>query len=1148
MKSKYLAVVLFFFLAPGVSKLYASHIAGGELVYTWVSGSTYHFTFKLYRDCTGVAVSNSVQLCYKNSCNSNMYQLTLPESATINGGAPNGTQVSSGCPGYPTTCNPGVSSTIYGFEEYWYEGNVTLPVQCNKWTFSVTVSARNPNSNLAGSGGGFYVEATLNNLVAQGNSSAQFTVKPVPYVCVNQPYVYNNGAFDLNNDSLGYQIMQPETESGCNAAPTDIQFSSTLYNLVNNPIATNNTFVLDTITGQLNFTPSAIGKYTLALRVTEYRNKVAISTTMRDIQVYVIACSISAPVVQPDTATIHLVNGEIHDCGGSPLHFCFSASSTDTTSVLVASDNHNIVAPGSTLTYSGLFSHSIYGCFTWSPGTADTGVKILTVTVSDSSCRPPGIIESNTFTLPLYIFPTYHTNIDTFVCVGSKVTLTANGSSPYAWTALPGGGPLSALSCTTCEYPTDSIKSTSVTTTFVSHTTSAFGCPVVDTVMVIPVALPATPIVTGSTPLCVHDTLKLYAGVTAPAYRWNGPAGFVDSVQNPVLLNFLQPDTGMYYATTRNAHCASLPDSIKISVYPPTYALNPDTTICQGSSVQLRGVGITYTWAVLPGGSSTNTLSCVPCLSPVATPTTTTSYVISSVQTGCNTHDTVAVTVVNYPQTPSPTSNSPLCIGDTMKLQAGVYAQSYTWTGPVGFTASVQNPIAVNMQLTNAGLYHVVAANGPCPTTDVSLQVNVVANAPTPVITTNSPLCTGSILTLSAQDSLQVNYYWTGPNGFVNYAENITIANVSVQYAGLYTVRAAFAADPSCLSAPDSAVVVVKPKVFASFQFASDSICEYYPEAITYSTPGADSLVWDLASGTAQSLSANPLEVAFSAPGTQTVVLNAYNGVCGDTAKHSLYVWTTPPNEFTATPITCPGVPVNAMVVHDYGSEVRFAWNFGTATVVSGYGEGPYQLLYSPPGSYVISLVTQNNYCTSYPFYDTITAQPYPDASIVSSDISNICSEDSVHFSGADVAGYRYQWKQPIYFENDTLKSTYALIRNSGYIYLYVTDQYGCKAEDSMYIAPPPCCSIYFPNSFTPNGDGKNDVFRPITAGHHDLDFFNVFNRWGQLIYSSANEKDGWNGTAHGIPVDAGTYFYTIRYKCVNGEYFSEKGEVILIR
>ncbi len=1148
MKSKYLAFILFFFLVTGASKIYASHIAGGELVYTWVSGSKYHFIFKLYRDCTGVNVSSTVQLCYKNACNTTTGQVILQESATINGGAPNGSQVSSGCAGYSTTCTS-PRSTIYGFEEYWYEGDVTLPSKCSKWTFSVTQSARNTNSNLnIGGGGGFYVEATLNNLVAEGNSSAQFTVKPVPYVCVNQPYVYNNGAFDLNNDSLGYQVMQPETESGCNTVPTDIPFSSTIYNLVNNPIATNNTFVLDTITGQLNFTPATLGHYTLALRVTEYRNHIAISTTMRDIQVYVIACGISAPVVQPDTATIHLVNGQIHDCGGHPLHFCFNASSTDTTSVLVASDNHNIVAPGSTLIYSGIFSHALYGCFTWSPGTADTGVRILTVTVSDSSCKPPGVIESNTFTLPLYIFPAYHTNIDTFACLGGRITLTANGTGPYMWTALPGGGPLSALSYTTCQYPTDSITPASVTTTFVSTTTTAFGCTITDTVTVIPAALPPTPTVTGTTLLCQHDTLKLYGGVAAPKYTWKGPAGFIDSVQNPILVNFLEVDTGMYYATTKNTHCISPPDSIKISIFPPTYDLNTDTTICQGSSVQLRGVGNTYVWSVLPGGSMIATLSCVACLNPVATPTVSTSYMISSVQTGCNTHDTVMITVVDYPATPAPSGNSTLCVGDTLKLLAGTYAQTYTWTGPNGFSAIAQDPVTANMQVVNSGTYHIMAANGACATTSSAIQVNVIAIAPTPTITTNSPLCTGSVLQLSGHDSLPVNYYWTGPNGFTNYAQNIAIANVNLQYAGLYTLRAAFAADPSCLSPVDSYRVEVKPKVFANFQFASDSICQYYPVAINYSTPGADSVVWALASGTAQNLSAQPLVVTFSAPGTQTVVLNAYNDVCGDTAIHKIYVLTTPPNEFTATPITCPGVAVDVTVVHDYGTDVRFNWDFGTATVASGAGEGPYKLLYNPPGSYLISLVTQNDYCTSYPFYDTVTAQPYPDASIVSSTISNICSEDSVHFEGVSVPGNHYQWKQPIYFANDTLDNTYALIRNSGYIYLRVTDAYGCTAEDSLYIAPHPCCNIYFPNSFTPNGDGKNDVFRPITIGHHEIGYFDIFNRWGQIIYSSVNEKAGWNGTIDGAPADAGTYFYTIRYKCINDQYFSEKGEVILIR
>ncbi len=1145
MKSKLLPILFLFVTFFCTTRSYASHIAGGELTYTCSHDSTYHFIFKLYRDCSStVPEPSDVQMCYKNSCNAFLNSIILSKSVFINGTDSNGTPVSSGCSGYPTTCTL-PNSAIPGYQEFWYEGDLVLTYRCTTWTFSVTQTARNTNSNLLNaSNTSFYVQATLNNILAQGNSSAEFTVKPVPYVCDNQPYAYNNGAYDVNNDSLGYQIIQPESENGCNDAPVNIQFLSGLFNLQDNPIATNNTFVLDTVTGQMNFTPSAIGSYTLTLRVTEYRNHVAISSTMRDIQVHVIACNISSPVVEPDTTTIHLVNGKIHDCGGSPLHFCFTAVSANRSAVLVPSDNHAIVAPGSTLTYTGAYTNSMYGCFSWSPTTSDTGIKILTITVTDSSCAPPGITEANSFTLPLYIFPVAHTNVTDIGCLGSKFTLAASGVSPYTWIALPGGSPVSALSCTNCQNPIDS---PTIPTTYIATSTSGNGCPSIDTIVVVTALPPPYPSVSGTSLLCLHDTLKLYAGTTAPEYSWTGPAGFQSSAQNPLLLNFQQADTGKYYVVTQNTYCTSPPDSIYVNIYPPTYSTNADTTICQGGKLFLYGVGDTYIWSVLPGGSPLSTLSCTACTDPLAIPTLTTSYVISSNQMGCNTRDTVVVTVLNYPAPPSLSSNTPICVGDTLKLYAGTTATTYSWTGPGSFSNNLQNPVLINGQLSNTGTYHLIASNGPCMSTD-STSVVVVHAPPQPVVATNSPLCVGSVLSITPQSNQNINYSWTGPNGFVASSPVIAISEVSARYAGTYTVTGTYPADGLCVSPADTFVVVIKPKVYASFQFLTDSICQGYPVTINYSTPGADSVIWSFESGTAQSLSANPLQVAFTTSGYQTVTLNAFNGVCADTAVHKIDVLTTPPASFTATPVTCPGAPVIVNSYHDFTTDVKYIWNFGPGIMASGSNAGVYTLYYATPGSYVISLVTKNTYCTSLPYYDTIVAQPYPDASIVYSDVSDICSEDSVHFEAAQVPGYHYQWRQPVFFNNDTLYGTYALVRNSGYIYLDVTDQYGCTSSDSLYITPHPCCNVYFSNAFTPNGDGKNDVFKPITIGHHDVAYFRIFNRWGQLIFSSSSENNGWDGTVDGKPADLGTYFYSIRYQCVNGMYFEDKGEVVLIR
>ena len=252
---KLLLVLAFLLSFINITK--ASHCAGGELLYSWVSDSTYKITFKFYRDCIGIPEPSSV-LCYCfNPCTNFCTNITLNKVTSI----PNGQEVSTGCPGFPSTCNGG---TFPGYREWIYENTITLPSRCNSWKFYITEGARNNAiTNLYQPGlQNMYVEAMLNNQYAQGNSSPYFTVKPVPYLCVNMPYNYNNGAVDPNNDSMSFSIIQPKTSSAaCGIiAGSDIGFTNTTsppvtYNLTNNPLSTNNTFTISPTTGQISFTP-----------------------------------------------------------------------------------------------------------------------------------------------------------------------------------------------------------------------------------------------------------------------------------------------------------------------------------------------------------------------------------------------------------------------------------------------------------------------------------------------------------------------------------------------------------------------------------------------------------------------------------------------------------------------------------------------------------------------------------------------------------------------------------------------------------------------------------------------------------------------------------------------------------------------------
>lgn len=115
-----------------------------------------------------------------------------------------------------------------------------------------------------------------------------------------------------------------------------------------------------------------------------------------------------------------------------------------------------------------------------------------------------------------------------------------------------------------------------------------------------------------------------------------------------------------------------------------------------------------------------------------------------------------------------------------------------------------------------------------------------------------------------------------------------------------------------------------------------------------------------------------------------------------------------------------------------------------------------------------------------------------------------------------------------------------------------VTDSYGCKSEDSIYVYPniKACCErIFIPNAFTPDKNGLNDIFRLHTETAISIHTWAVYNRWGERIWSSHNPKAGWDGRYQGEAQPLGVYFYVLDYTCLsNRKRYIQKGDVTLIR
>lgn len=110
----------------------------------------------------------------------------------------------------------------------------------------------------------------------------------------------------------------------------------------------------------------------------------------------------------------------------------------------------------------------------------------------------------------------------------------------------------------------------------------------------------------------------------------------------------------------------------------------------------------------------------------------------------------------------------------------------------------------------------------------------------------------------------------------------------------------------------------------------------------------------------------------------------------------------------------------------------------------------------------------------------------------------------------------------------------------------------GVSYRDTVLVSDSIClykyCNMAFPTAFTPNGDSRNDVFRPVYHGLFTDYHMGIYNRWGERIYEAFKETEEWDGTYKGIAAELGVYYYICTYNCpLKGDLFI-KGEVTLIR
>jgi gliding motility-associated-like protein len=145
--------------------------------------------------------------------------------------------------------------------------------------------------------------------------------------------------------------------------------------------------------------------------------------------------------------------------------------------------------------------------------------------------------------------------------------------------------------------------------------------------------------------------------------------------------------------------------------------------------------------------------------------------------------------------------------------------------------------------------------------------------------------------------------------------------------------------------------------------------------------------------------------------------------------------------------------------------------------------------------------------------------------------------------------GSVYNWSPPIGLSNPNIANPIAILSNDITYFVRVSNSIGCFAYDTMnvkvFFTDP---DIFVPTAFTPNGDGKNDKLKPIPVGVQSMDYFRVYNRYGQQVFNTTVIGEGWDGKINGTEQGTNTYTWYVQGTDYLGKRIFKKGTSTLIR
>ncbi len=501
----------------------------------------------------------------------------------------------------------------------------------------------------------------------------------------------------------------------------------------------------------------------------------------------------------------------------------------------------------------------------------------------------------------------------------------------------------------------------------------------------------------------------------------------------------------------------------------------------------------------------------------------------------CNLSDTITQQVVILSGASNTLPTEYLCPGET--AQIGILpiqdtSVHFNWTPSIGLSnTNICNPYASPNVTTD---YIMTATNGLC--TDTLFQkvelLYLIANAGN-----DTSICTNPITLNGSGNYSNLNYLWSSNSAFSDTLNNFP-TDSSYTHNFTNSLYLYFKIERNGCWGYDS--LFIDQRIIVSSSTVQAPLC--FNDAngsISPTIQGAVSPInYNWSNGD------NTQNIINLGAGNYSLTITDADGCIGN--YDTLLI---EPNELktdtASVSIPCDLACIGKAFANPQGGTLPYQWQWNDANTQA---TNPAIQLCS--GTYLVTVTDANNCVTT----DTVTIR---DESVnldfkAWSDRDTIYEGEIVNLHSTILSNqYSYTWtpssglSDPNIYNptaSPTITTTYIVISQ---------DAFGCYWTDTVtiYVTDVICDEpyIYVPNAFTPNNDGKNDFLKVESSVGYDM-FFQVYNRWGELVFETEDINKTWDGKFRGKEAQAGIYVYHLRLTCYNHETFTKKGNITLIR